>query len=64
MQQNKYRASVSTGFLDFLAGSVAKESACNAEDAGSILMSGKIPWEEEWQPIPVFLPGNLMDRGA
>ena len=25
---------------------------------------GKIPWRREWQPTPVFLPGNPKDRGA
>ena len=25
---------------------------------------GKIPWRREWQPTPVFLPENPMDRGA
>ena len=25
---------------------------------------GKSPWRREWQPTPVFLPGNTMDRGA
>ena len=24
---------------------------------------GKIPWRRKWQPTPVFLPGNPMDRG-
>ena len=24
----------------------------------------KIPWWKEWQPTPVFLPGESMDRGA
>ena len=24
----------------------------------------KIPWRREWQPTPVFLPGESMDRGA
>ena len=23
-----------------------------------------IPWRREWQPTPVFLLGNPMDRGA
>ena len=23
----------------------------------------KIPWRREWQPTPVFLPKNSMDRG-
>ena len=22
------------------------------------------PWRREWLPIPVFLPGEFMDRGA
>ena len=25
---------------------------------------GKTPWRREWQPTPVFLLGNFMDRGA
>jgi len=25
---------------------------------------GKIPWRGKWQPTPVFMPGNPMDRGA
>ena len=25
---------------------------------------GKIPWRRAWQPTPVFLPGESMDRGA
>ena len=24
---------------------------------------GKIPWRRAWQPTPIFLPGNSMDRG-
>jgi len=24
----------------------------------------KIPWRRKWQPTPVFLLGNPMDRGA
>ena len=24
----------------------------------------KIPWRRAWQPIPVFLPENPMDKGA
>ena len=30
-----------------------KESACGSEDPGSI------PWRREWQPSPVFLPGEF-----
>ena len=38
---------------------MVKESACNAGDLG--LDSGvmKIPWRREWQPTPVFLPGEF-----
>ena len=25
---------------------------------------GKMPWSRKWQPTPVFLLGNLMDKGA
>ena len=25
---------------------------------------GEIPWRRKWQPTPVFLPGNPMDKGA
>ena len=25
---------------------------------------GKTPWRRAWQPTPVFLPGESMDRGA
>jgi len=25
---------------------------------------GKIPWRRKWQPPPVFLPGESMDREA
>ena len=25
---------------------------------------GNIPWRRAWQPTPVFLPGNPVDRGA
>ena len=45
--------------LDFTGCSDGKESACNAGDPGSIPGSGKIPWRREWQPSPVFLPGEF-----
>ena len=25
---------------------------------------GKMPWRRKWQPTPVVLPGNPIDRGA
>ena len=43
----------------FTGGSDGKKSAsCKARDLGSITGLGKIRWRREWQPIPVFLPGE------
>ena len=39
-------------------------SAGDTGDMGSIPGSGRSPDEGRWQLIPVFLPGNPMDRGA
>jgi len=42
-------------------GSVGKESACNAGDAGRRKFNPwvrKIPWRRKWQPTPVFLAGE------
>ena len=39
--------------LGFSGGSDGRESACNAGDLGLI------PWKREWQPSPVFLPGEF-----
>ena len=33
-------------------------------DAGLIPGLGKFPWRRKWQPTPVFLPENPMDREA
>ena len=41
-------------------GSVGKESTCNVFDP----WVGKISWRREWQPIPGFLLGSSMNRGA
>ena len=42
--------------LGFPGSSESKESACNAGNSGLILGLGKSPGE--WQPTPVFLPGE------
>ena len=44
--------------LGFLGGSDRKESAHSAGDLGSIL-GREAPWRREWQPTPVFLPGEV-----
>ena len=44
-----------------------KESACQCRRCrrhGFSPWVGKIPWRRKWQPAPVFLPENAMDRGA
>ena len=41
---------------DFPGGSDSKKSACNAGDLG--LEPRKILLRREWQPTPVFLPGE------
>ena len=48
--------------MDFPGGKMVKNSSPNARDAGSIAASGR-SLEKEWQHTPVFLPGNVMDRG-
>ena len=39
-------------------GSAVKNPPANAGDPGSIPAVRKIPWRREWQPTPVFLPGE------
>jgi len=34
------------------------------QEAQFDLWVGKISWRRKWQPLPVFLPGNSMDKGA
>ena len=52
------------GFPD---GSVGRESACDARDAGDAgLTPGvrKIPWRRAWQSAPVFLPGKYHGQSS
>ena len=48
----------------FPGGSDGKESACNAEDLGSIPGLGRSPREENGTPLQYFCLENSMDRGA
>ena len=41
-----------------------KESTCQCRRWGFDDWVGKIPWRRAWQPTPLFLPGDCMDRGA
>ena len=36
----------------------SKESACQCRRPGFHPWVGKIPWRREWQPTPVFWPGE------
>ena len=47
---------VSGGFPD---SSGSKESAYNAGKPGFNPWVRKIPWRREWQPTPIFLPGEF-----
>ena len=48
----------------FPGGSNGKESACNAEDLGSIPESGRSPRGGNDNPLQYPCLGNSMDRGA
>ena len=51
----------------FLGGSNGKEPACQCRRHkwwGFDPWVGNIPWRKVWQPTPVFLLENPMDRGA
>ena len=50
--------------IKFPGSSDSKESACNAGDLGFNPWFGKIPWRGEWQPIPIFLPGEFHGQGS
>ena len=44
--------------LNYLNSSDDKESVYNAGDLGLNPGSGRPPWRKEWQPTPIFLPGE------
>ena len=46
------------------SGSDGKESACNAENPGSIPESGRPPGEGNGNPLQYSCLENYMDRGA
>ena len=58
---------VNGGFRDFPGGASGKEPSCQGRRCkrrGFDPCMGKIPWRRAWQPTPVFLPGESMDRGG
>ena len=50
--------------LAFPGGSSGKEPTCQGRRHRFHPWVGKIPWRRKWHPIPLFLPGKSMDRGA
>ena len=50
--------------IKFPGGSDSKESVCNAGDLGFNPWFGKMPWRREWQPTPIFLPGEFHGQGS
>ena len=53
--------------VGFPGGASGKELGCQCKRPkrqGFYLWVGKIPWRRKWQPTPVFLLENSMDRGA
>ena len=50
--------------MGFPGSSDSKESACNAEDPGSIPGSGKSPGEENGNPLQHNCLENSMDRDS
>ena len=51
-------------WLGFPRGSVSKESACNAEDMGSITGPRRSPGEGNGNPLQYSCMVNPLDRGA
>ena len=41
-----------------------KESACPCRRHKFDPWAGRIPWRSTWQPTPLFLPENHVDRGT
>ena len=47
----------------YFSSSDGKESAWNAGDQGSVYpWVRNIPWRREWQPSPIFLPGEFHEQ--
>ena len=51
-------------YIGLPGGLSGKESACQCRRCRFDPWVGKIPWSRKWQPMPVFLLENPMDRGT
>ena len=61
---NNMKYSLLVNSMLFLGGPVGTESACKLRTPEFDPWVRKIPWRREWQPTPVFLPGEVHDRRA
>ena len=52
----------SVNYIDFPGGLDCKKLACQWERSRFDLWVRKIPWRREWQPTPVFLPGECHEQ--
>ena len=50
--------------VGFPGGTSGEKPTCQWRRPGFDPWVGNIPWRRAWQPTPVFLPENPMDRGA
>ena len=48
--------------MGFQGGASGKESACQGRRLWFDPWFGKIPWSREWQPTPLFLPGEFQGQ--
>jgi len=64
MRQTVHLAIDKHDLRGFPSGSDGKESVCQCRRCMFDPWVGKIPWRREWQPTPVFLPGESHHRGA
>ena len=55
----KERKKLTWTISSFPGGTDSKETTCDAGDPGFNPWVGKVPWRREWQPTPVFLPGEF-----
>ena len=66
-EQLQFHLQISLNNYSSHTSQVIKNMPANAgdiRDAGSVPGLGRLPWRREWQPTPVFLPGESMDRGV
>ena len=51
-------------YRQVLVAQMVKNLPANARKPGFNPWVGKIPWRRDWQPTPVFLPGEFHGQGS